>query len=130
MQGTMPGGFLVGIMGIELLHGLAFACMWNAAVRYADLMAPANRATTSQGVLGAMVAVGGSAGNLLGGYLFQRNPALMFWVFAGLNVVSALLYLAVPMRNLTPMILDASKIEEKNMQEKKIDTTIFKPELV
>ena len=95
------GDALWSVTSIELLHGLSFALSWMAAVHWSDLIAPANRITTSQGLLGAAMSVGGALGNLVGGIMFSRYSATKMWLtVAIINLAVGLLYCLVPMRDL------------------------------
>lgn len=114
----MPkGNALWAVLAVELLHGFSFACMWNSAVAFADLMAPPNRASTSQGAMGAAQSLGAAAGSALGGELYSRYGSRVMWLtMAAVALVTGVIYLFVPMRDLESrkQKLDLSAIDETN----------------
>lgn len=78
---------------IALLHGLTFSAMWVAAISYANQHAPPGLGATVQGLLAAVsMSLSGIVGALLGGFLYDRvGPAAMFG-WAGVAVLSGLLF--------------------------------------
>ncbi len=61
---------------VQLLHGPTFALLWTAGVLYASQIAPAGLGTSAQAWFStAMFSLGGIAGALPGGYLYQSFGA-------------------------------------------------------
>jgi predicted MFS family arabinose efflux permease len=110
------GDAIWSVTAIELLHGLSFALSWMAAVQWSDLIAPANRTTTSQGLLGAAMSVGGALGNVVGGIMFSRYSATTMWLtIAAVNLTIGLIYCLVPMRDLEGRRVKKIALEKTEM---------------
>ncbi|TPX46046.1 aspartate transaminase [Synchytrium endobioticum] len=93
-----PGPVLWVVLPVELLHGLAFATCYLAAVDFAASIAPVEFTSTSQGIMNMFFgSLGTTLGSLLGGaiygaysgkVLFASNAvalavsAILFFVFA------------------------------------------------
>ncbi|KAH3758520.1 MFS transporter [Pelomyxa schiedti] len=77
-------------LGIQLLHGLTFACMWAAAVVHANALAPPGQEATLQGLLTAsFTGLGSATGSILGGIIFQNlGPILLYRMAAAVVVLS------------------------------------------
>lgn len=64
-------------LGIQLLHGLTFSAMWVAGVSYANSNAPTGLESTAQGLFsGILLGLGGIAGALIGGFLYDEIGAV------------------------------------------------------
>ncbi|KAJ3032533.1 hypothetical protein HK097_005208, partial [Rhizophlyctis rosea] len=60
------------VLGVELLHGLAFSLMWTAAVQFANERAPVGMKNTAQGlVTGMFLGLGPGFGGIVGGFLVR-----------------------------------------------------------
>lgn len=68
------------VLVIQLLHGAAFSMLWVAGVSYAKAASPAGMGTTAQGIFtGVLMGLGGAAGALIGGVLYDLfGPFNMF----------------------------------------------------
>ena len=68
------------VLLIEPLHGLTFALLFSNVVVIAAEVAPPGLEGTAQGVLarGVFEGLGGLAGSVVGGLLFDRSPGLLF----------------------------------------------------
>ncbi|GAM20003.1 hypothetical protein SAMD00019534_031780 [Acytostelium subglobosum LB1] len=61
------------ILPIELLHGIIFPCIWNAASRTCSDLAPKGLETTSQSLLfGIYMGLGVGVGSLVGGRIYDK----------------------------------------------------------
>jgi len=83
----------------EPLHGLTFALIWsNLAVIGADISPPGLEATT-QGVINAVFnGIGGVTGAVVGGYLYDVSPKVMFWSAASLVTCMSFLMMVSDIR--------------------------------
>jgi PPP family 3-phenylpropionic acid transporter len=79
---------------VQLLHGLTFSALWVAGVSYADSTAPEGLKATAQGLFsGVLLGLGGIAGALIGGILFDSYGAvIMFRTAAAVALVGAVLF--------------------------------------
>ncbi|KAI8815747.1 major facilitator superfamily domain-containing protein [Fimicolochytrium jonesii] len=92
------------VLGIELIHGLAFSLNWTASVAYAATVAPPGMEFLAQGILGAFYGgLGSGLGGLIGGFVYASfGSKILFFGCAGVTGVSLLVYVLVPMRKLKP----------------------------
>lgn len=80
-------------LAVQLLHGLTFSGMWVAGVSYAYSMAPDGFGATAQGLFsGVLLGLGGIAGGLIGGILYDELGAVAMFRWAA---IAALLGLVV-----------------------------------
>ncbi|MEM6430995.1 MAG: MFS transporter [Deinococcota bacterium] len=89
------------VLLVQLLHGFSFSIMWIAGVAYADEYAPAGKQATAQGLFSAtMMGLGGAAGGLIAGYLYDLiGTQRMFQSIAlGLLLCTLLLAFNMPYR--------------------------------
>jgi oligosaccharide:H+ symporter len=88
-------GAPVGIVAVQLLHGLTSPALLVAGVNYAAENAPEGLGATAQGVFASvLMGIGGTVGNLLGGMLIERiGPAGMFGVVAAIMLLSLVIFL-------------------------------------
>ncbi len=74
------------------LHGLSFACTYLGSLRALDRRVAPHQRATAQGLLGAATSgLGMVGGGLLGGWLYDRDPALAFLTMAALAALGVLL---------------------------------------
>ncbi|MFH1571227.1 MAG: major facilitator superfamily domain-containing protein 6 [Gemmatimonadota bacterium] len=79
-------------VAFQLLHGPSFALLWVAGVAYASALAPPGLGATAQGqFLGVNFGLGGAAGALAGGALYQSFGFFVMYRAAGLWLVAAAL---------------------------------------
>lgn len=91
-----PWMFLV----VQLLHGLSFSAMWVAGVSYADSMAPEGLSATAQGLFsGVQLGLGGIAGGLIGGILYDELGATAMFRWAALAALVGLMVFALVSRS-------------------------------
>jgi PPP family 3-phenylpropionic acid transporter len=91
-----PWMFLV----VQLLHGLTFSAMWVAGVSYADSMAPDGFGATAQGLFsGVLLGLGGIAGALIGGILYDELGAVAMFRWAAAFALLGLVVFALASRN-------------------------------
>jgi PPP family 3-phenylpropionic acid transporter len=87
-----PWMFLV----VQLLHGLTFSAMWVAGVSFADSMAPEGLGTTAQAVFsGVLLGLGGIAGALIGGFLYDELGAVAMFRWAAAFALLGLVVFAL-----------------------------------
>ena len=100
-----PWLFLV----VQLLHGLTFSAMWVAGVSYADSMAPEGLKATAQGLFsGVLLGLGGIAGGLIGGILFDAFGAVtMFRSAAAVALVGMVLFALASRKATAPVTVAA-----------------------
>ncbi len=71
------------VLVIQLSHGLTFSAMWVAGVSYADSLAPEGLGATAQGLFsGVLMGLGGIAGGLIGGLLYEDFGAIAMFRWA------------------------------------------------
>jgi PPP family 3-phenylpropionic acid transporter len=93
-----PWMFLV----VSLLHGLTFSAMWVAGVSFADSMAPEGLGATAQGLFSAvLLGLGGIAGGLIGGFLYDELGAVAMFRWAAAFALVGLVVFALGSRNAT-----------------------------
>lgn len=87
-------------LAVQLLHGPAFSAMWVAGVSYADSMAPKGLAATAQGLFsGVLFGLGGIAGALIGGLVYDGSGAVVLFRWAAAAALFGVFLLAVLGRN-------------------------------
>lgn len=92
---TLPWMFLA----VQLLHGLTFSAMWVAGVAYADKMALAGLGATAQGLFSSVfLGLGGIAGAMLAGALYEELGTVAIFQFAAAAALAGLLFFAVATR--------------------------------
>jgi len=85
---------------VQLLHGLTFSAMWVAGVSYADSMAPTGLGATAQGLFsGVLLGMGGIAGALLGGILYDELGAVAMFRWAAAFALVGFVVFALASRN-------------------------------
>ena len=90
-------------LAVQLLHGPSFALMWVAGVSYASGLAPAGLGATAQGLFtGVNFGLGGAAGALIGGVLYEQLGPLGMYRWAGIWVLLGLLFFVVASRLMAP----------------------------
>jgi PPP family 3-phenylpropionic acid transporter len=93
-----PWMFLV----VSLLHGLTFSAMWVAGVSFADSMAPEGLGATAQGLFSAvLLGLGGIAGGLIGGFLYDELGVVAMFRWAAAFALVGLVVFALGSRNAT-----------------------------
>jgi PPP family 3-phenylpropionic acid transporter len=87
----------VGLIAVQVIHGLASPALLVAGVNYAAENAPLGLEATAQGVFSAvLMGVGGTLGNLLGGMLIERfGPAGMFGMVGTFMFITLGIFLLV-----------------------------------
>ncbi len=91
-----PWVFLI----IQLLHGLTFSAMWVAGVSYADSLAPEGLGATAQGLFSAVLfGLGGIAGGLIGGLLYDELGAVAMFRWAATFALVGLVIFTLVSRN-------------------------------
>src|SRR5574341_1486263 len=79
------------VLALQLLHGVSFSTWWVAGVSQAAKLAPPELGATAQGLFsGAMFGMGGAAGGLLGGLLYESLGAWGMFLWAGVGVLASL----------------------------------------
>ena len=90
-------------LAIQLLHGPSFALMWVAGVSYASGLAPEGLGATAQGLFtGVNFGLGGAAGALIGGVLYEQLGPLGMYRWAGIWVLLGLLFFVIASRMVAP----------------------------
>lgn len=81
------------LIGIQLLHGVAFGFFYTSCVMYVRSVMPKALYATGQGVFAATTAMGNVVGNVVGGSLYEHlTPHVFFLVQMGIALFSAALY--------------------------------------
>jgi PPP family 3-phenylpropionic acid transporter len=92
---TAPWMFLL----VQLLHGLTFSAMWVAGVAYSDSITPEGLGATAQSVFStAFLGLGGIAGALVGGVIYDDLGAEAIFRFAALAAFVGLVSFALVSR--------------------------------
>ncbi len=87
----------VGIVAVQLMHGLTYGAMWISGVTYAAENAPAGLGATAQAIFGStLMGLGSAAGSWLGGVLISRfQPAGMYGLIGAGTLAGLLLFLFI-----------------------------------
>lgn len=84
------------ILPIQLLNGLTYTTMWIAGVAYANRSAQDGLGATAQGLFsGTYLGLGGAAGALLGGYLYDTLGAAATFRLVGIGILAIVAILAI-----------------------------------
>ena len=84
------------ILPIQLLNGLTYTTMWIAGVAYANPSAQDGLGATAQGLFsGTYLGLGGAAGALLGGYLYDTLGAAATFRLVGIGILAIVAILAI-----------------------------------
>jgi len=87
------------VLAVQLLHGPSFALLWVAGVSYANALAPPGLGATAQGLfLGVNFGLGGAAGALAGGALYESVGPMLMYRWAGVWLVAGAAAFAVASR--------------------------------
>jgi PPP family 3-phenylpropionic acid transporter len=90
-------------LAVQLLHGLTFSAMWVAGVSYADSMAPEGLGATAQGIFSSvLLGLGGIAGGLIGGIIYDELGAVAMFRWAAASALLGLVIFALFSRTPTP----------------------------
>lgn len=89
------------VLVLQLLHGLTFGTTLIAGVAYANQIAPPGMQATSQGLLSSVnFGVGGIAGAIMGGWLYDLvGPFLMFRWMGGAVLVGLVAFIVAGRRS-------------------------------
>ena len=76
------------VLGLEILHGITFGCVWIASVDYAATVAPPAWSTTVQTLPNTVLyGIGGGVGPVVGGWVYQHcGGAVVLYRTAGTMV--------------------------------------------
>ncbi len=81
------------VLGIQVVHGVAFGFFYTSAVMYVRNMMPKHLLATGQGIFAATTALANVAGNIEGGILFDHLSAHAFFLIqAGISLLAAAMY--------------------------------------
>ena len=80
---------------IASLGGLSFSLFWVASVKYANESAPDHLKSTAQGLLFSIMNLGGMAGSLSGGWLYDNIGFRGLYWASGLTSAAALVFFLV-----------------------------------
>ncbi len=95
--GLAPSDFAV--IGIQVVHGIAFGFFYTATVMYLRQAVPPKWRATAQGAFAGTTALGNVVGNTAGGALYSLlTPHVFFFMEAGIALFAALFFTVVRLR--------------------------------
>jgi PPP family 3-phenylpropionic acid transporter len=85
---------------LQLLHGTSYSALLVAGVSYADEIAPPGLGASAQGLFSAvLIGIGVTAGNLIGGTLYESFGAAVMYRSVGLVIFISLILFMLVERN-------------------------------
>lgn len=80
---------------VQLLHGFTFSAMWVAGVAYADKLAPNGLRATAQALFSSVfLGLGGIAGALIGGLVYDELGTVQIFYIAAAAALAGLVFFA------------------------------------
>lgn len=84
------------VLPIEALHGITFGLVWAAFTNYIYASAPAGTEGTMIGLLASIQkGIGGGAGTLIGGWIYEQYGARVMWSIALFGVLPVAVVVAI-----------------------------------
>ncbi|HEX2907646.1 MAG TPA: MFS transporter, partial [Phototrophicaceae bacterium] len=86
----------LGLIPVQLLHGLCFSAMWAASVNYVNELAPAGMGASAQSLFGAtLFGLGGAAGALFGSQIYALLGPTALFQAAGVTALVGLVLFSI-----------------------------------